>query len=89
MSEFYKLELNLLFQVCTKNGLEKAVLFNLMTLSPGAVFFSPFPSALEGSRMFTKRVLWTNVLLVVCSVLKIFIKTMWKRKCGFPGIPLT
>lgn len=48
MSEFCRLELNLIFQVCAKNGWAEAVLFNLLTLSPSAVFSSALPSALDG-----------------------------------------
>lgn len=88
MSDFYQLELNLIFQVCAKNSLEKALLFNLMTLSPGAVSSLPLPSAREHGGMLMERVLWNNVLLVVCSVLKVFEKVSWKMKRSFSGLPL-
>ena len=35
-----------------------------------------------------KRARWTKGIFVVCSVLMIFMKIMWKRKHGFPGILL-
>jgi len=87
MSELYKLELNLAFQGCTDDGLENAILFNAMIPGPRTVF-SPLPSALEGCRMLMKRARWTKGIFVVCSVLIIFMKIMWKRKHGFPGILL-
>lgn len=72
-----KLELNLIFNVCAKTGLEKAALFNLVILNPASLPLHPPPplrtSNGKGNGLTEVGLPWTQVLFViVCYVLKVF-----------------